>query len=109
MPFTLEITRRSYCTKIARAQFENLLDSESHVTNHAAMGKGQMTLGEKLAKLPGVSEVEYSGHMGAYVYITITAEDDNESLHAKISDTIENHLTWCSKVKRDLKRTTDRQ
>lgn len=109
MPFTFEITRRSYSIKIPQPRFVRLLDSESHVTNHAAMEKGQSTLDEKLAKLPGVIDVEYSGHFGAYVHLTIEDEDDNEGLKTKIAETIETHLAWCAKLKRDPRYVTPRK
>ena len=109
MKLSFEVTCRSYSIEIARKAFLDLMDSESHVTDNAAYKPGAQTLCDKLGKLPGVSDVEYNGHCGASVFMTIAGEDDNDALKASITQTIETHLAWCAKLKKDKPLTAARK
>lgn len=109
MKLKFEITVRSYTIAIERDQMLDLMDSESHVTDDAAYKPGAQTLCDKLGKLPGVADVEYNGHLGAAIYFSISDEDDNDALKATIASTIETHLKWCKKLKKDPRFTAGRQ
>lgn len=43
---------------------------------------------DHLDSLPGVSEINYSGHFGPYIYLMITKDYDNEETWKKIKDMI---------------------
>ena len=96
MKFEFEITTRSYSIQIEDDPFLDLLDSESYVSGNAAFDKGQATLNEKLEKLPGVTKVDYNGHFGGAVYLTIDCDEDTTSLKKQIARIIERHLAWCA-------------
>ncbi len=102
MKISFAITQRSYSVKIKQDRFIDLLDSESHVTNHAAYESGYFTLCDKLSILPGVDGVEYSGHFGSYVFLTICDENDTPDLKTKIADTITEHLEWCKSLQKTV-------
>jgi len=87
---------RKYAIDIDEDRFLDLLDSESHVSDHAAFQAGQKTLCDKLKPLPGVWDVDYNGHSGAAIYMTIDDDVDSQDLRDRIAATIEEHLDWCS-------------
>ncbi len=91
-----EVTCTSYAIPVDDDRFLDLLDSESHVTDNAAFGKDAQTLGAKLDAIDGVSAVEYDGHFGANVFLTIDAENDGAKIKQQINETIELHLNWCA-------------
>jgi hypothetical protein len=95
-----EITNRAYSIEIAETAFIDLLDSESYVTGSAALSPGMTTLGDKLDRLPGVTDTEYDGHFGAAIYVRIDAEDDGPELHRLIETIITDHLAWCKGLKK---------
>lgn len=99
MTMTFEITRRSYAIQIDEDAFVSLMNSESYVTDYAAHKKDKETLDGKLNRLPGVSGVNYSGHYGAAIYLSIDADRDKPRLQAQIRRMIERHLAWCAKLK----------
>ena len=45
-----------------------------------------------LEKIDGVYSIEYNGHFGSYIYLTIEEEHDTEETHKKISDLIETQI-----------------
>lgn len=96
MDMTFEITRRSFALEIPKAAFLDLEDSESYVSNNAAFKTGAQTLCSKLDALPGISNIEYNGHFGAFVYLSIDDEDDTPELRAQITQIITDHLAWCA-------------
>ncbi len=96
MSLTFEITKRSYAIEIDIDRFHDLADSESYVSGNAAFTRGKQTLCEKLDALPDTSDIEYNGHFGNFVYVTIDAEADTPELQAQIAQIIEDHLDWCA-------------
>lgn len=88
-------TRSSFAIEIDRDKFLDLLDSESHVTGNAAYKVGRETLCQKLEQIDGVSGVEYSGHFGAAVYLTIESVSDTPDGREAIRSIIKSHLDWC--------------
>ena len=45
-----------------------------------------------LEKIDGVNSIEYNGHFGLYIYLTVEEEHDTKETHKKISDLIEEQL-----------------
>jgi len=45
-------------------------------------------LHEHLSKIAGVEEVDYNGHFGAYIFLTISTDCDNEETWKKIKEII---------------------
>lgn len=95
-----EATQTSYAIEIDEHRFLDLLDSESYVTENAAYNNGNETLFKKLNDLPGIFDIDYNGHFGSAVYLKIDIDDDTDELKAQISNIIEKHLKWCSKLKK---------
>lgn len=94
-------TQRSYSIEIGTGRALDLLDSESYVTNQAAFEPGAQTLCEKLESIPGVRDVEYDGHFGPHVFLTIEDEHDSNAAKAQIAEVIEGHLKWCAQLTKD--------
>jgi hypothetical protein len=87
----LERTASSYAVEIPMEDMERLLDSE------AISSKTQVRVHEQLdVKLMdlGCSKVEYSGHYGAYVYLTLAFSDDTPKMARRVIKTIQTHLAW---------------
>ena len=97
-----EATATSYAIAIDGDRFLDLLDSESYVSENAAFKDGAETLCEKLKKLPGVRDVEYSGHFGSAVYLSLPVGDDLPAVRKRILAVIERHLKWCAKLPKRL-------
>ena len=96
MELKFEITGRKYAIDIEESKFMDLLDSESYVTNGGAFQPGCQTLCEKLNPMPGVWGVDYNGHFGAAVYMTIDADEDTNERKTEIAAIIQKHLEWCA-------------
>jgi hypothetical protein len=93
---TFEKTITSYCIAIEDDQLMLALeDSESYVTDNAAFADGNMTLCQKLDELDGVQDIDYNGHFGNHVFLSIEVDHDNAKTKRKISKVIEEHLAWC--------------
>lgn len=95
-----EKTRTSYAIEIDNDKFLDLLDSESHVTENAAFDFGKQTLCQRLDEETAAEDIEYNGHFGAAVYVTLEVEDDTEENHATILAIIEEHLEWCATLEK---------
>lgn len=93
-----EKTTTSYAIVVPEGDFLYLMDSESYATDHAAYKKGQQSLSEKLDKLDGVFDVDYNGHFGAQIILTIDVEQDDAKLKRKIISIIKKHLKWCKSL-----------
>lgn len=90
-----EKTRTSYAIEIDQDKFLALLDSESYVTDSAAYREaGAQSLFAKLIKTPA-EDVEYNGHFGCNVYLSLDVENDTDEVRAQIIGVINNHLDWC--------------
>lgn len=90
-----EKTQTSYAVYIDKDDFLSLMDSESYVTEDAAYKPGNKSLHEKLNEFPGVNNVEYDGHFGNYIFLSIDADEDDTCLHEDIYETIMAHIEWC--------------
>ena len=51
-----------------------------------------VSLEASLKKIKGISQVEYDGHFGPYVYLTLDEENDTPKTHALICKLIERPL-----------------
>jgi hypothetical protein len=99
MALVFEPTRVSFSLEISDKQMIDLMNSESHVTDNAAYKEGNSTLCDKL-KETNAHTVEYDGHFGAAIYLTLDVEDDTPDERTKIASIIEKHLKWCAKLKK---------
>ena len=70
----LEATATSYCFSISIPEFEamEIRDEERWEDGE------QIALFEILNAMDGVSDTDYNGHFGAYVYFTVNAEQCND-------------------------------
>ena len=76
-----------------------LEDSESDATGNAAYKEGNETLCWKLGKQTAATGVDYNGHFGAQIILTLDADDDTPEERQKIVDVINAHLDWCLSLK----------
>lgn len=91
-PLSLECVSRSYAVEVPTEAFLAVLRAED---GFSSMGNGDPGVDEALVtKLQniGCSDVNYDAHFGACFYFAISAEDDTPELHAKIAQTIQEHL-----------------
>lgn len=84
-----------YTIDIPLDDFVAISDAESYKTNNACFEPGNSTLCEKLGAQTSAMDVEYNGHFGAAVYITLDVEDDDEKTWAEIEKVIADHIEWC--------------
>lgn len=77
-----EITARQYTIKI---DLKAIMDSDAFYENENQMDE---MLYFKLDKLEGVSNVDYNGHFGNYIWLTVDAQYDNDELWKKIDSII---------------------
>ena len=49
-------------------------------------------LWEKLSRIDGVTDVDYGGHFGPHIYLTIEIEHDNKNVWGSIYKTIKSYL-----------------
>jgi hypothetical protein len=94
----MELERQStnYAISISTDQMLALINAER------LYGPLQMEphLSERLEKVSGVNKVDYDGHFGAAVYLTLDFESDTTKTHAEIKAVIAEHLARC-KLARD--------
>jgi hypothetical protein len=87
-----EPTQTSYCIEVDFDAFSKLIRSESF---HAGFVKTHEQLDVKLGELSGnLSSIDYNGHFGPNIFLTIDKENDNVLSRKKISKLINNHLAW---------------
>lgn len=99
MALVFEPTRVSFLLEITDEQMTALMNSESYVTDNAAYKEGNSTLCDKL-KATNAHTVEYDGHFGAAIYLTLNVDDDTPAERKNIASIIEKHLKWCAKLKK---------
>lgn len=98
MNIVFDVRSVSYAVDVPVDAFSCLMDSESYVTGNAAFQTGNLSLSDKLDRLVGVSECDYSGHYGAHIFFNVDSEFDGEEKHKEISGVILEHLLWCATV-----------
>ena len=96
MGLEFAVQARKYVVEIDNNRFLDLLDSESYVTGNAALSSSNKTLDDKLREQFGIEDVDYDGHFGAAITMTIQDEDDSPELREKIAQVIADHLSWCA-------------
>jgi len=74
------ITSRSFSIPITMDEYD--------VIDHNERLAGSTEVGEMLAEIPGVYDVDYNGHFGLYIYLTIEKEYDNDQTLNAISEII---------------------
>lgn len=93
---TFEPTFTRYCIEIEAKAFTAMLDAEE------ILGRGEPmdSLSDSLEKLPGVNEVEYNGHFGANVFLSLDSDIDSPAAREALGVVIEQHLAAAKKWKR---------
>jgi hypothetical protein len=57
------------------------------------MTKELKTLGALIEDLYEIDDVDYSGHLGAFIFYTVSVDDDKDgSIHSKVSDLVDWYL-----------------
>lgn len=87
--YTVNCTAVSYSYQIPVADMETILkfEDKNFDIKH---------LVDRLEAIDGVYNVDYSGHFGAYIFVTIEKDNDSRFTHAKIQNTIAEYI---SKIK----------
>ena len=78
-------TATSYQYQISKERFTAIVDRDNEVETYAEM------LCAQLEALDGVSDVEYNGHFGANIYLTVDADHDGSKTATAIFDLIWNY------------------
>lgn len=71
-----EITQHVYSIEMAEDVFLDMLNRDKNYSETPYV--------DRLMKIDGVSKVEYDGHFGPYVFLTVDVEDDTEETWSKI-------------------------
>lgn len=58
-------------------------------------GMEGVSLGERLLRVPGVSDVEYNGHFGNLIHFRLVAEHDRPETHRAVLAVIDDHVAAC--------------
>jgi hypothetical protein len=84
----LERTRTEYAVEVS-------IDAFLAVSKWEDWTNRELTLLDKLDKLPGVDNIEYNGHFGPCFYFRLDVDHDTPAMHARIARTIEQHVAKC--------------
>jgi hypothetical protein len=93
---TLEKTATRYRIEIEVEEMQAILCYDEACGVERETGP---TLCYKLSELPGVYKVDYNGHFGPAVFLTIDEESDRPRIHGQIKAIIRKHIKVCQKVK----------
>lgn len=85
----LERTATSYAVEIDLTKMQHLLISEAIYTSDRVPTHEQLDV--KLMEI-GCTKVDYNGHFGPYVYLTISYCDDTAAKRAEVLKLIQDHL-----------------
>lgn len=94
---TLKRIQSSYTIEIAQADYDILVAAED------AKAPGTPMRPSLLARLelePGIENVEYDGHFGPSIYLSITAEQDSQTMHGVIATLINHQIERAKEWKR---------
>jgi len=78
-------TATSYSVLLTREEMIKVMDNDIHDDTGPQ-------LCELLDSLPGVTDVNYSGHFGAFIFYTVAVEPDCVELRARIEDIIKQYV-----------------
>ena len=81
----MEVGRRQYSYEVTREYF-TLINDKDHETE-----AWEDTLCYKLGQLDGMTDVDYDGHFGEFIYFTIDADDDCDELRGQVRRMIETY------------------
>lgn len=82
-----EVTSTSYCVELSIEEMLTLLGSDQ-----VAWEEDEENLVEKLEEIDGVSEVEYNGHFGPAVYLTVDNGNDTSDTWVEIYSCIRHFI-----------------
>ena len=75
-----DATSTNYSIDVSMERFEEICEAESFKN----IGTCGLTIAEQLEKIDGVWKVEYDGHFGAAIYLTLDVEHDTDEIWAQI-------------------------
>lgn len=81
--FSVDVTSTSYAFEVDRQALADLFKREDYEFT-------KITLARRLEDLPGVFSVEYNGHLGPFIYLSIEAEFDTADRREEILEIIRN-------------------
>lgn len=85
--FSFEKTQTNYNIYVGKKNLLRIMDRDS-----AVLFNSQRLVG-RLDALRGVSRIEYDGHFGPCVFVTIDVENDSRDTHAAINKIIKEHIS----------------
>ena len=83
-----ECVSRQYTIEV---DLMKIMDSDDY---HENQDNEDAVLYNVLSKLPGVDNVDYNGHFGPYVWVTIDARNDNAETWEAIEKLIQCSYDW---------------
>ena len=87
-PLDKECVAREYTIEV---DLKVIMDSDAYLENE---NKWESSLFHVLDKIPGVTKVDYNGHFGPYVWLTIESEHDNDETWETIKDALHCSYNW---------------
>lgn len=88
-------TASTFSILVEEDVFIALLDSESYATDNAAYKEGAFVLSDLLTKRTPAFNVDYNGHYGPQIVLSLFEEDDCPENREEIVALINAHLAWC--------------
>jgi len=83
-----ECVARQYTIEV---DLRTIMDSDAYLENE---NKWESHLFHMLDKIPGVGDVDYNGHFGNYVWLTIESHLDNDNTWELIMQAIHHSYNW---------------
>ena len=99
-----QIMSRSFAIPVTMKEWD--------VLNHCERDWDKDDVGQMLAEIPGVRDVDYNGHFGLFIYLTIDKEYDNDGTLNAIGEIINRELSkpiyeiWTSEASNSSTLTT---
>jgi len=82
-----ECTSRSY-----EIEIDDLMAIVNADNDHEDNGDWDQELNEKLDMVNGVTDTDYNGHFGHYIFLTIDSKYDNDETWNSIEKIIKEHI-----------------
>lgn len=83
-----ECVARQYTIEV---DLKAIMDSDTYLENE---NKWESSLAHMLDKIPGVHNVDYNGHFGPHVWLTIESHLDNDETWEIINNAIHQSYNW---------------
>ncbi|MHC4315631.1 MAG: hypothetical protein ACYSW3_24570 [Planctomycetota bacterium] len=86
----IECTQKQYCIAISRENFIKIMEKDFELQNEDLWDD---TLNSILDNVKGVSDCDYNGHFGAYIFISVDPEFENNKFWESIKKIINDYVT----------------